>query len=124
VTYTPPEPPSPPMIDFEGLINPLAYREPRCRICRDEDLRARVDALLQLQGIPVGGSRGRFRCITYTDVWRSLSGSGDGANAVSYSSVVNHGKRHYGRSVTPEVAGALFGDMLIRALDVDDNDGS
>jgi hypothetical protein len=123
VTITPPEPPSPPTISQKKAIDPLAHREPRCHICREEDLRVRVDELLRWRGIPLIDGRGGFRRITYSDIWQSLSVDGDEANPVSYSSVWNHAKRHYGRSVTVDAFTAWMKQELIRALDVDYEDG-
>jgi hypothetical protein len=123
VTVTPTEPPSQPTINHKKPIDPLAHREPRCRICREEDLRVRVDELLRWRGTPLIDGRGGFRCVTYSDIWQILNVDVDEANSVSYSSLWNHAKRHYGRSVTVDAFTAWMKQELIRALDVDYEDG-
>ena len=74
-------------------------REPRCRICRDPDVRRLVNELLDLRGAPaivVGGHRGRG--ITYTDILGMLEPLNEGRDKrdrITYDSLWIHAKRHY-----------------------------
>ena len=55
----------PPMADFER-------REPRCRICRDENVRVLVNKLLDWHGAPIILARGKAHTVTYADILRDL----------------------------------------------------
>ena len=79
---------------------PLALQidEPRCRVCRDPDVRRRVNALLQWRGVPIFLEGGKTHRITYADILRDLEpinrGRAEG-DRISYSSLRIHAKRHY-----------------------------
>ena len=48
-------------------------KEPRCRICRDESVRVRVNQLLDWHGAPIYlGRRGKAHAVTYVDILREL----------------------------------------------------
>jgi hypothetical protein len=76
----------------------LRRREPRCRICREDAVRVRVDALLDWVGVPIPKGTNKFHVITYADVLRDL----EPLNArrplkdrITYDSLWVHAKRHY-----------------------------
>ena len=74
-------------------------REPRCRICRDPDVRRLVNDLLDWHGVPVileGGSK--LHRITYTDILGMLEPLNEGRDKrdrITYDSLWVHAKRHY-----------------------------
>ena len=53
------------MADFER-------REPRCRICRDENVRVLVNKLLDWHGAPIILGRGKTHVVTYAEILRDL----------------------------------------------------
>ena len=74
-------------------------REPRCRVCRDPDIRSLVDELLDLRGIPIILGRGKIHRITLTDILRDLAPLNEGRDdrhRITYDSLWNHSQRHYG----------------------------
>jgi hypothetical protein len=76
----------------------LERKEPRCRICRDEDVRVLVNALLDWRGIPAHFGTGKAHVVTYTDILRELEPVNkvrDKKNRITYSSLRVHAKRHY-----------------------------
>jgi hypothetical protein len=91
-------------------------REPRCRICRDETLRTRVNDLLDWRGVPLivdGGNRTHL--ITYTDILGMLEPLNEGRDEryrITYDSLWVHAKRHY------DVAGkaAYWGARLVKEI--------
>jgi hypothetical protein len=75
----------------------LGRREPRCRVCRDPDVRRLVNDLLDWVGVPVlqGGKTHR---ITYADVLRHLEPINECRNEgdrITYDALWTHAKRHY-----------------------------
>ena len=74
-------------------------REPRCRICRDSDVRRLVNDLLGWRGVPAileGGNK--RRPITYTDILGMLEPLNEGRDTkdrITYDSLWVHAKRHY-----------------------------
>ena len=73
-------------------------REPRCRVCRDENVRVLVNQLLEWRGVPVvlqGGSK--HHRITYADILRDLEQLNEGRDErdrITYDSLWVHAKRH------------------------------
>ncbi len=75
----------------------LLVIEPRCRVCRDPDIRRTVNKLLIWRGVPmlVGG---RCRSVTYVDVVDALAPINHTlpeGRRITYSSLWVHAKRHY-----------------------------
>ena len=79
----------------EAELMGLERVEPRCRICRDPDLRLRVDALLDWIGVPVPLEGGKMHLITYADVLRALGPINGGWDRITYHNLWTHAKRHY-----------------------------
>jgi hypothetical protein len=74
-------------------------RQPRCRVCRDPDLRRLVNQLLDWRGVP-GFLEGRNKrhWITYIDIlgWlEPLNEGRDERDRITYDSLWVHAKRHY-----------------------------
>jgi hypothetical protein len=73
--------------------------EPRCRICRDPDVRRLVNDLLRWRGVPiivVGGNRRRG--VTYADILAMLEPANEGReerDRITYDSLWIHSRRHY-----------------------------
>lgn len=81
-----------------ALRTALRRREPRCRICRDAVMCQRVDTLLDWRGIPIILGPGRVHIVTYADILRDLEPLNGGRapkDRVTYTSLLNHAKRHY-----------------------------
>jgi hypothetical protein len=81
-----------------ALRTALRRREPRCRICRDEAVRIRVDSLLDWHGIPIPVEANKFHVITYADILRDLEPLNMGRAKkvrITYDSLWVHAKRHY-----------------------------
>jgi hypothetical protein len=73
-------------------------REPRCRICRHESVRVRVNQLLDWRGVPTTVGQRRCHKVTYTDILRQLEPLNEGrdeSDRITYDSLWNHAKRHY-----------------------------
>lgn len=71
--------------------------EPRCRVCRDETVRDRVNELLKWVGVPIPLGRGKFHRVTYTRILRDLEPLNEGREAkerITYASLWVHAKRH------------------------------
>ena len=73
----------------------LERAEPRCRICRDPDLRLLVNALLDWHGVPVPLESGKMDLITYADILRAVEPINGGWDRITYQNVRSHAKRHY-----------------------------
>ena len=76
----------------------LERKEPRCRICRDEDVRVLVNELLDWRGIPAHFGTGKAHVVTYADILRELepvNRGRDKRNQITYDSLRLHAKRHY-----------------------------
>lgn len=81
-----------------ALRTALRRREPRCRICRDDAARLRVDALLDWVGVPIMLGNNKFHVVTYADILRDLeplNGSRAPKDRITYNSLWIHAKRHY-----------------------------
>jgi hypothetical protein len=73
-------------------------REPRCRICRDEDVRVLVNRLLDWRGLPTTPGQRRSHKVTYADILRDLEHLNEGCDErdrITYDSLWVHAKRHY-----------------------------
>jgi len=73
-------------------------REPRCRVCRDPDIRSLVDELLDWRGVPIIPGRGKSHLVTYADIVRDLEPLNEGRDTrrrITYDSLWVHAKRHY-----------------------------
>ena len=71
---------------------------PRCRVCRDPDIRSLVDDLLVWRGIPIRLGRGKFHRITLTEILRDLAPLNEGRDTrdqITYDSLWVHARRHY-----------------------------
>lgn len=76
----------------------LEPREPRCRICRDPDVRRLVNDLLDWRGVPIILGRGKTHRVTYADILRTLKPLDEGRverDRITYDSLWIHAKRHY-----------------------------
>lgn len=72
-------------------------REPRCRICRYEEIRVLVNALLDWRGVPVRMSDRQVRRVTYTDILGDLEPLNRDLypwERITYASLWVHDKRH------------------------------
>jgi len=81
----------PVMADFER-------REPRCRVCRDPDVRILVNQMLDWRGVPIVLGRGKTHRITLTEILRDLAPVNEGRdtrNQISYDSLWIHAQRHH-----------------------------
>jgi hypothetical protein len=82
----------------EPLWADFERREPRCRICRDPDVRRLVNQLLDWRGAPIILGRGKTHRISYTDILRDLEPLNEGRDkrdVITYDSLWIHAKRHY-----------------------------
>lgn len=73
-------------------------REPRCRICRDPDVRRLVNDLLDWRGVPIIMGHGKTHVVTYADILRDpepLNEGRDKRDRITYNSLWVHAKRHY-----------------------------
>ena len=73
-------------------------REPRCRVCRDPDVRHLVNDLLDWRGVPIFLGRGKIHRITYAEIMRDLEPLNEGRDdrhRITYDSLWIHAKRHY-----------------------------
>ena len=73
-------------------------REPRCRICRDENVRVVVNDLLDWRGVAVNRGRGKTHRITLTEIlaWLEPINEGrDKRDQITYDSLWIHFQRHY-----------------------------
>lgn len=76
----------------------LRRREPRCRICRDDAVRTRVDAMLDWVGVPIMMGTNKCHVVTYADVLRDLEPlnvNRTTKDRITYNSLWVHAKRHY-----------------------------
>lgn len=70
--------------------------EPRCHVCRDEELRVRVNELLDWCRVPIAWRPGRaVRAVSYADILRDVNESRDEADWITHASLRVHAKRHY-----------------------------
>ena len=83
----------------------LGRREPRCRVCRDPDIRSLVDDRLAWRGVPIFLGRGRFHRITLAEIMRDLEPLNEGRDKrrrITYASLWVHANRHYDLAGTPD----------------------
>ena len=100
------------MADFER-------REPRCRICRDENVRVLVNKLLDWHGAPIILARGKTHAVTYGDILREpepLNQGRDKKDRITYDSLMVHAKRHYDDAAVTAYWRARMHKELITAL--------
>jgi hypothetical protein len=93
--------------------------EPRCRVCRDPDIRSLVDDLLVLRGIPIILGRGKFHRITLTEILRDLAPLNEGRDdrhRITYASLWNHCQRHYDLARTPAYRRTRWSEEFRKAL--------
>jgi hypothetical protein len=72
--------------------------EPRCRVCRDPEVRRLVNDLLDWRGVPIPVG-GRLRRVTYTEILAKLKPMNEGrplGDQITYDSLWVHAKRHHG----------------------------
>jgi hypothetical protein len=95
-------------------------REPRCRICRDPDVRRLVNDLLGWRGVPaILEGRNKRRAITYTDIFSMLEPLNEGRDEkdrITYDSLWVHAKRHYDIEGVVDYWTARFPRELRKAL--------
>ena len=94
-------------------------REPRCRICRDETVRVRVNELLDWHGVPIILGRGKTHVVTYADILRGLEPLNerrDKRDRITYDSLWVHAKRHYDLAGLTAYWRARMRKELINAL--------
>jgi hypothetical protein len=73
-------------------------REPRCRVCRDPDVRRLVNDLLDWRGALISWGAGRFHRVTSADILLTLeplNETRDKEDQITYKSLWVHAKRHY-----------------------------
>lgn len=73
-------------------------REPRCRVCRDPDIRSLVDDRLDWRGVPIILGHGKIHRITLTEILRDLAPLNEGRDArdrIAYDGLWIHFQRHY-----------------------------
>ena len=93
--------------------------EPRCRICRDETVCARVNELLKWRGVPIPLGRGKTHVVTYADILRDLEPLNEGRDTrerITYNCLWVHAKRHYDRVWTLADWRAWMAKELRKAL--------
>ena len=76
----------------------LERREPRCRICRDPDVRRLVNDLLDWRGVAINLGRDKTHRITYTEILRTVEPLNEGRDKrdrITYDSLWIHSRRHY-----------------------------
>jgi hypothetical protein len=107
-----------------GTVDPLRaaiYRkEPRCRICRDENVRVLVNELLAWHGGPIIRGSGKTHVVTYADILRELKPLNKGRDKkhrITYDSLWVHAKRHYGLAGKTAYGVSEMREELIKALD-------
>ena len=88
-------------------------REPRCRICRDPELRRLVNELLGWRGVPMAMGPGKNQAVTYASILRELEPVNEGRHRrgrITYDALWNHAKRHYDLAgVADHWGGRIFG---------------
>ena len=72
----------------------LLVEEPRCRVCRDPEIRRMVNELLSWRGAPIRMGA-RYREVSYADILDHLNATLPEDKEISYTSLLNHAKRHY-----------------------------
>jgi hypothetical protein len=81
---------------METIVEPI---EPRCRVCRDADMRRVVNDLLDWHGVPAMREDGSgLRRITYVDILgmlEPLNEDREERDRITYHSLRIHAKRHY-----------------------------
>ena len=104
----------------EPLRTDFERREPRCRICRDETVRVRVNELLDWRGAPIILGRGKTHVVTYADILRDLEplnkGRPDKRDRITYDSLWVHAKRHYDHAAVTAYWRARMHKELMNAL--------
>lgn len=82
----------------QALRTALRRREPRCRICRDDAVRVRVDERLDWVGVPIILGPNKVHRVTYADILRDIEPLNTGRakkDRITYNSIWVHAKRHY-----------------------------
>lgn len=72
--------------------------EPRCRICRDPDVRSQVNRLLDWRGVPILLEGGTTHRITLNDIALAVEPLNQGCDPrdrLTYSSLWVHTRRHH-----------------------------
>ncbi|HNK15515.1 MAG TPA: hypothetical protein PKL10_02500 [Nitrospira sp.] len=73
-------------------------REPRCRICRDPDVRRLVNEMLDWRGFPIHLGCGKKSVVTFASILRDMEPLNEGRDIgdwITYNSLWVHAKRHY-----------------------------
>ena len=83
----------------DGVKADVLPREPRCRICRDSDVRRLVNELLDWRGVPafLEGHKKLHR-VTHADILGWLEPLNEGrekSDRITYASLWNHARRHH-----------------------------
>jgi hypothetical protein len=94
-------------------------REPRCRVCRDPDVRRLVNYLLDWRGVPIILGPGKIHRITLTEILRDLEPLNEGRDnrdRITYDSLWVHAKRHYDLAGVTAYWTARMHKELMKAL--------
>lgn len=94
-------------------------REPRCRICRDPDVRLFVNKLLDWRGVPIILGRRKTHVVTYADILHELEPLNEGRDErdrITYDSLWVHAKRHYDLAGVTAYWRARMDEELMNAL--------
>ena len=92
--------------------------EPRCRVCREPDVRRLVNHLLDWRGVPII-LPGKTHMVTYADILRTLEPVNKGRDKrdrITYDCLWIHAKRHYDVVGTTAYWMAQVDKMLTSAL--------
>ena len=103
----------------EAVRASIEPREPRCRVCRDPDVRRLVNHLLDWHGVQVFQKGGKIHRITYADIARALQPLNEGddkRDRITYDSLWIHAKRHYDLEGIVDYWRAWFYRELRKAL--------
>ncbi|BCP12374.1 hypothetical protein MINTM020_44720 [Mycobacterium paraintracellulare] len=92
--------------------------EPRCHICREEEVRVRVNELLDWRRVPIAWRPvGAVGVVSFADVLREVNGGRDEADWISHASLRVHVKRHYDLDAIVAHWAAQMDQALRNALD-------
>ena len=103
----------------EPLRADFERREPRCRICRDENVRVLVNELLDWHGTPIILGLGKTHTVNYADILRGLEPLNKGRDKkdrITYDSLRVHAKRHYDDAALTAYWRAQMHKELMNAL--------
>lgn len=92
--------------------------EPRCHVCRDEELRIRVNELLDWCRVPIAWRPAHaVRAVSYADILRDVNEGRGEADRITHASLRAHAKRHHHIDAMVAYWAAQIDKKLRRALD-------